>query len=126
MDKYILWPARPDVRQRLLTTIATLPDDKTWEVVIKPYVSKKTAEQRSWFHVLCRLLGEEVGMHEGHMKEIAKAHLFGWQKINYSGIELVIADGHSEDLNFKEYSQLIEAVYIMAGEAGIVLPPPRQ
>ena len=45
MDKYILWPARPDVRQRLLTTIATLPDEKTWEVVIKPYVSKKTAEQ---------------------------------------------------------------------------------
>jgi len=124
-NKYILWPARPDVRQRLLTTIATLPDDKTWEVVIKPYVSKKTAEQRGWFHALCGIFGDEVGLTKGQVKEIAKAQLFGWEKISYGGIELVIAEGHSEDLNLKEYSQLIEAIYIMAGDAGIVLPPPR-
>jgi hypothetical protein len=125
MNKYILWPARPEIRTRLIKSLEDLPLDKTWEVTVKPYVSKKTAEQRSWFHVLCKLFGDEIGMPQGNVKEIAKAQLCGWKEIEYGGIKLVIADGHSEKLSLNEYSNLIEVLYQMAGEAGIVLPPPR-
>ena len=89
-NKYILWPTRPDVRGRLIQTIEQLPVDKTWEVVIKPYVSQKTAEQRGWFHALCGIFGDEVGLTKGNIKEIVKSQIFGWEKINYGGIQGVL------------------------------------
>jgi len=123
-QKFILWPERPQIKDNALHALEALDPDKTWDVVISRHVKSKTAEQRSWFHVLCGLFGDEVGMRLGDIKEIAKAKLFGWKRITYGGVTLTLADGHSENLTLDQYSQLIEVVYQLAAESGIALPPP--
>ncbi len=124
MPKFILWPEKPDIKVNCLDAVNGLDPEKTWDVVIKRHVNSKTKKQRGWFHVLCQILGDEIGMHEGQIKEIAKAQLFGWKKFTYGGVELVMADGHSETLNGIRYGQLTDIVYQMGSDAGIQLPPP--
>lgn len=93
-------------------------------VTIADHVNSKTAQQRGWFHKLCAILGDEIGMQAGDIKEIAKAKLFGWRQVEYGGVTLTMADGHSERLSAKRYGELIDTVYLLAGESGIQLPPP--
>ena len=120
--KFILWTERREIRANCLDYINCLPFDITWDISIAKHVNNKTASQRGWFHKLCALFGDEIGMQAGDVKEIAKAKLFGWQQINYGGITLTLAAGHSETLNADKYGELIETVYMLAGESGIVLP----
>jgi len=62
----------------------------------------------------------------GDVKEIAKAKVFGWRRVEFGGVTLTVADGHSERLNLVAYGQLIDIVYQIASEAGIILPPPNK
>jgi hypothetical protein len=112
------------IRDSLLEAIKDMPLEPLQRVVISKHINNKTANQRGWFHALCAIWGDELGMQAGDMKEIAKAKLFGWKQINYGGIMLTLADGRSEKLNAKEYGELIDTVYLLAGESGIELPPP--
>ena len=98
--------------------------DRPMRVTINNHINSKTVQQRGWFHKLCALWGDEIGMQAGDVKEIAKAKLFGWKQISYGGITLTLADGHSENLNSMRYGELIDTVYLLAGESGIQLPEP--
>jgi hypothetical protein len=121
---YILWPDRPEIRDNCLRAIEALPVEVVWDVQVKKHVNSKTVRQRNWFHQLCELFGAEIGLDKGVVKEIAKAQKFGWRTVKYGGIELVLADGHSENLNAREYFELTEILYRLAAEAGVVLPEP--
>ncbi len=121
---FTLWPDQDLIRQNAIKAIETLSPEVVWEVVIKRHTKSKTTDQRSWFHALCSIFAEQLDMQAGDMKEIAKSKLFGWKQISYGGITLTLADGHSEELNAKQYSELIETLYVLAGETGIVLPEP--
>ena len=120
--KFILWEGRHEIRANCREYINELPTDVTWDVTIAKHVNSKSKEQRGWFHKLCAILREEIGIQEGDVKEIAKAKLFGWKQVEYGGVTLTLSDGHSETLNADKYGELIETVYMLAGESGIVLP----
>ena len=113
------------VRDNLIEEIKSIDIEKKLKrVTIADHVNSKSAQQRGFFHKLCALFGDEVGMQPGEVKEIAKAKLFGWNHIEYGGVTLTLAAGHSEELNSIEYGELIDIVYQLAGDAGIQLPPP--
>ncbi len=123
MGRFILHPEHKAIRGNCIVAIQELDESVTWDVSIKRHVNSKTAEQRSWFHVLLGLFAEQVGMAPGDLKEVIKAKVSGWKTVSYGGVELVMAAESSEKLNRDRYSGLIEQTYILAGEAGIVLPP---
>ena len=112
-----------DIRKRCMEAVSVITSDVIQEVTIKPHVDSKTIEQRNFWHMLLGNMSDEVGMAPGDLKEIVKAKVMGWRTVSYGGVDLVIADGSSEQLNIKDYSMLIEQTYILAGEAGIKLPP---
>ena len=120
--KFILWPDKPEIRGNCLRHISELWVDVPYDVTITKHVNRKTAQQRNWFHALCDMLGEQLGMQGGEIQEIAKAKLFGWKQVQLGGVTLTIADGHSEDCNAIKYGELIETVYMLAGESGTSLP----
>jgi len=122
--KFILWAGRPMILDNCIDALRDLDQGKDWDVTIKRHANNKTIEQRGFFHLLCAEFAQQTGMQPGEIKEIAKAKIFGWRKIEYGGITLVVADGHSEQLNATRYGELIDSVYMLAGEAGINLPEP--
>lgn len=119
---YVLWPDRPEIKHNLIRQINSLDPGKVWDIEIKEYRKPKSVSQRGWFHTLCKMLGDELGIPEGQIKELAKAQLFGWRQVTLGGVTFPVADGSSEKLNKLEYSGLIETVYRLGSEAGVSLP----
>ncbi len=92
-------------------------------VEIKLFVKSKTSEQRAWFHTLCTMLGNELGYTMGEIKEIVKKHTLGSKEVLVGDLSFEVT-ASSESLKREGYSQLIESVYQLAAQAGIVLPNP--
>ena len=111
------------IRQRAVEAVKVITSDPLMQVEIKPFVDDKTAEQRGWFHKICGLLGMETGYTKEQTKNLAKGRVFGLMTLKFGDIEMIVPAKSSESLNKKEYSDLIEEVYLMAGEAGFALPP---
>ena len=124
-QSYVLWPD-PEERRRvwdnLRAYLRTLPTDKAIRITIEDYRKPKTLEQRGWFHRLCELWGDEIGLTKGQCKEIVKGHHFGWRMVRVAGIDFPVADGSSEDEDRLGYSTLIESTYRLAAEGGVMLP----
>lgn len=85
----------------------------------------KTGEQRAFFHVLCKLLGDELGYSQYEIKEMIKAEALGTVSVVIGSLEREIIPS-SESLKRDEYAMLIDATYRISAESGVVLPLPRQ
>lgn len=121
-ENFVLWPSRPEIKHNLIRQINALDPGKVWDVEIKEYKKPKSVRQRGWFHSLCSMLGNELGIPAGQVKELAKAQVLGWRVVTLGGITFPVADGSSEKLNRMEYADLIDVLYRLAAEAGVVLP----
>lgn len=119
---FTIWPNMQTVKANAIECIRGLDSGRVWDIEIKEHRKPKTLSQRGWFHSLCGMLGKEIGIPEGQVKEIAKAQILGWRTVSLGGISFPVADGSSEKLNRMEYSDLIEVVYRLAAEAGVYLP----
>lgn len=121
---YTIWPNMPTVRVNAIEHIRNLDPSKAWDIEIKEHRKPKSVSQRGWFHALCEMLGNELGIPAGQVKELAKAQILGWRVVTLGGISFPVADGSSEKLSRMEYSDLIDALYRLAAEAGVILPEP--
>lgn len=108
------------VKAGLYRALQNLDLTKPKQIVISDYKENKSGEQRSWWHILCGLFGQEVGYTKLQMKRLMLVEVFGTEKV--LGVDIAVS---SESLNREDYSQLIEQTYIKASEMGVILPPPR-
>jgi len=122
MNKFII--TSPEIKKNALAAVMEIMKEDNVEVIIQPHVDAKTEEQRSWFHILCRELCRDTGHTEGEIKEAVKKHILGTHFIRIGGRQWEVT-GSSEECKKPQYSELIEGVYHLAGEAGIPLPDPR-
>lgn len=124
---FTLW--NDDSRSTVMTNLSTIlfnaySSEAEIDVTINPHKRAKTSNQRNWFHKLCSIFGDEMGLTQGQVKDIAKAQIVGWRHVKVGGVDIVVPDGSSEDMNRLEYSEMIEALYRVAAESGIALPSP--
>jgi len=124
---FTLW--NDDSRSTVMTNISTIlfnaySGEREIDITIKPHSRAKTTSQRGWFHKLCSIFGDELGLTQGQVKDIAKAQILGWRHVKVGGVDIVVPDGSSEDLSRLEYSEMIEALYRLAAESGVALPSP--
>ena len=124
---FTLW--NDDSRTTVMSNISThlfhlFSGEAEVDITIKPHRREKTQSQRGWFHKLCKIYGDEVGLTQGQVKDIVKAQILGWRHVTIRGVDIVVPDGSSEDLSRMEYSDLIETLYRLASESGVVLPNP--
>ena len=101
---------------------------RPYRVTIEPDFQDLTVEQRGGFHFLCGLLGKQTGYTEGEIKEMVKERVWGRdEKIGPDGRVYQVLRSSEHDLDGKttnviDYAALIDDVYILGGEAGVVLP----
>jgi len=97
-------------------------DKQVWKFTAEPYQPGKSDEQRGLFHVLCRQLGQEVGLTEGEIKDMVKSKMFGTKPVIKWGMTLIVPDSPStERLSKRVYTELIEVLYMLAAEACVHL-----
>ena len=124
---FTLWndASRTTVISNISTVLFNIfSGDKEFDVTISPHKRAKTSSQRNWFHKLCSIFGDEMGLTQGQVKDIAKAQILGWKHVVIRGVDIVVPDGSSEELSRLEYSELIESLYRVAAESGVALPSP--
>lgn len=124
---FTLW--NDDSRSTVMTNLSTIlfnaySSGAELDVTIGPHKRAKTSSQRNWFHKMCSIFGDEMGLTQGQVKDIAKAQIVGWRHVKVGGVDIVVPDGSSEDLSRLEYSEMIEALYHVAAESGVSLPSP--
>lgn len=110
-----------NVRRGLYNFLQTLDVSSPKQVQITDYREKKTDEQRSGFHLLCGILGKELGYSQADIKEYAKIEVLGVKTVNIGGTTREVVKS-SEKAKRIDYSALIEGVYRLASQAGVVLP----
>lgn len=115
---------RDSVKAGLYDCLKSLPADKKYRITVEDYKEDKTAEQRAFFHVLCKIFGDETGYTPAEIKALCKVELMGTTLVNLAGREVEVVQS-SEKLKKMEYSELIETCYRLAAEAGVILPNAR-
>jgi len=112
------------VKRNCLDAVMEIRGDDQMEVVIQKHKRRKTDEQRSFWHVLLSILGEETGYTLGEVKYLVKAAVIGSETVSVGNMTVEVVPS-SEKQDRERYSELIEATYRIAAEAGIELPPAR-
>ena len=98
-------------------------------VTIEPHVEDHSGEQRSYFHILCRLLSADTGFTEGEIKQLIKREILGTKIVTIGMItgEVISSSEVTDEgkpRGAPSYSELIEGALKLGEEAGIALPAP--
>ena len=107
-----------------------LPDGKKrkrpFRVIIEPDIADKSAEQRGGFHFLCDFLGQATGYSREEVKDLVVREILGTKQIKIGGrvqeVRMSSESNDGEAVDVIEYNTLIDGIYRIGGEAGIVLP----
>ena len=121
-------PRRTVIRSNAVNYILTsLPENKSMEIVIRQHRKTHNDEQRGGFHFLCQTLGDRLGYSKGEIKEMVKKCVYGVSQViigqrifQVTESSEVNEDGELRDT--LDYSRLIDGIYLLAAEAGEVLP----
>ena len=110
-------------RLALRAVMATMGADGM-EVVIRKRVESGSREQQAWFNMLCKMIADDTGASPDAVKAHVKIEAFGMQTDTLAG-RTVQYTPRSDLYGMEGYSKLIEEVYVLGAEQGIVLPDPK-
>lgn len=123
--KFIL--RNSDVLKNCANHLYGLPLDGKTEVVFREHKSKRSLEQNALMWKYYEIIGNEIGYTPEDLHEMMKAKIFGTKEMitkDLHGNKLVlnIPNGTTTKLDTKGMTEFIEAIEMLAGELGIVLP----
>lgn len=121
MKRFIIKTA--EIRARASAAVMAIRGEENMEVIIQPHKDDQTGEQRRFFHVLCRLLADELGESPDAIKQIIKAECWGVETVTVGELTVDVIKP-SSSAKKDEYSELIETAYRVGAWSGIVLPNP--
>lgn len=104
------------IRQRFASFLAKLDLAKPWEVVLRPFIGKRTSEQNARLWKLHALAGQVTGYSAEEMHEFALMRFFGSKEIKVGGMIRQVPLKRSSKRNKKEFGELMESTeawYIM-------------
>lgn len=113
----------PEIKKNCLAAVMDIMGDQNMEVVIREHEENKSAEQRAFFHLLCREMSRDTGYTEGQIKELIKQDVLGTVIVKFAGKTKEVTESSEAQVK-RRYSELIDGAYRIAAEAGIVLPAP--
>lgn len=130
------WPSRerrfvlrsPQIRQHVAAFIGKAPIEPPTEVLVRPYIEKRTIEQNARMWKLHSLAGEHLGYSAAEMHEHALCRFFGYTERKATdpftgevGIKRVPKERSSgqDKKRFREFMDSTEAWYI--SEFGVYL-----
>lgn len=124
---------------RACAFLQSLPLDKAWEVVVRPYKTKRSDQQNAyWWAVVVKTLAESVGYEVDEVHQYLCGAHFGWKDKrvpktprNPEGIESVPLRtttrdefGHHAVLNKQDFADLIAFAQRFGAQRGVFIPDP--
>jgi hypothetical protein len=106
-----------------------VPLDGKTEVVFRAHKSKRSLNQNNLLWEYYTIIGNEIGYVPEDLHEMVKAKIFGTKELKTKTLDgkpvtLTVPNGTTTKLDTKQMTEFLEAVEMLAGELGIVLPSP--
>jgi len=124
MNKRLFVIKSKQVRERAAAEVMAIKGEDGLEVIIQEHKDDQTASQRGFFHVLVKILADELGSSPDATKIDIKRETFGSRKEWVRGAEVEVIES-SAKAKRGDYSELIECTYRIAAEYGVILPSAR-
>ena len=120
-------PRKEIIRANAVNYLQNANLEKSVEIIIRPHRKSLTEEQRNGFHFLCQTLGDRLGYTLSEVKELVKKEVYGTRPVTIGGrtVEVTQSSEVNEDGELRDtldYSRLLDGAYLLAAEAGEVLP----
>lgn len=122
MRKFVIKSA--EIRSRAAAEVMAIRGEDNLEVIIQEHKDDQTTNQRGFFHVLNKIMADELGYAPDAMKQCIKAECWGVETVTVGELTVDVIKS-SASAKKDEYAQLIEVAYRLSAEFGIVLPNPR-
>lgn len=118
-----------NVQQNCINHLLHVHLDGKTEVVFREHKSQRSLNQNALLWKWYTIIGNEIGYDAEDLHEMMKAKIFGTKKLKTKTLDgkpvtLTVPNGTTTKLDTKQMSEFIEAVEMLAGELGIVLPSP--
>lgn len=117
------------VQQNCINHLLHVSLDGKTEVVFREHKSKRSLNQNALLWKYYEIIGNEIGYVPEDLHEMMKAKIFGTKELktktlNGKPVTLNVPNGTTTKLDTKQMTEFLEAVEMLAGELGIVLPSP--
>ena len=112
------------IRSNAAQAVLAIRGEDNLEVVIQEHNDDQTDEQRGFYHVLNGILAKELGASPNAMKMDIKRECWGSEMVTVRGHEFEVIMSTTKAKK-DQYSELIECIYRVAADLGVVLPAPR-
>ena len=122
MRRFIVKSA--EIRSRAAADVMAIRGEDNYEVIIQEHKDDQTVQQRGFFHVLNKIMADELGYAPDAMKQCIKAECWGVETVTVGELTVDVIKS-SAGAKKDEYSELIEVAYRLGAGFGIVLPNPR-
>lgn len=111
------------VKANCIEFISKLPAEPVMQVIIKPYVKKRSIDSNSLYWKWLEVFSEYTGYSKDDMHDVFRARFLPVIERTVKGIELRELTS-TTSLNTKQFSEYMKEIEILAVEMGIVLPYP--
>lgn len=111
-------------KQHALRAVMAILGSDGMEVVIRKRVESGSKKQKAWFNMLAKMIADDTGNNQEAVKAHVKEREWGKHEAEVGGVKIVFIP-RSDYYGMKGYSQLIEGIYLLGAELGIVLPDPK-
>lgn len=129
-ESLILPKGREGIPRKLLVFLESLPLDKAFEVIVRPYVRKRSEQQNRYLWGVCyatilREGGEALrGWRDTDLHEHFLGEWAGVERMEIGTSVYLRPRKRSSRLNKQEFSDYIAYLHQRAGELGIFIPDP--
>jgi len=115
------------IRNNAINFIRMINLERSTEIIIQPHRKSHSDDQRGALHFLCQEFGDRLGYTLGETKEMVKKYVYGTRHVRigdkvYEVTESSEVNEEGEPRDVIDYGRLIDGVYLLAAEAGEVLP----
>jgi hypothetical protein len=103
------------VKDRFKVFVDSLPNEKLWEVAVRPHRSKRSLEQNALLHALLREIAAETGNEPGDVKDFFKDR-YGPKKIVRIGEEEKLLSKGTSEYSTEEMAEFIDRCQAWAAQ----------
>lgn len=114
---------------RLAKFIASLDCTRAWEMVVRPYVRKRSGQQNAYlwsiYEYILEAGGEEMaGWDKNDLHTFFLGEHTGWETRNLFGKKRLVPLKRSTRMNKQEFTDFLEFIMRFMAERGVYIPSP--
>lgn len=117
---------RDEMITRIVSFLELLPQDKPWEVLVRPFrKTRSSLQNRALWGIAYKLLSEHTGHEPDELHEYFLGEFWGWETVDFFGQKKRRPKRRSHDMKTTEFSDYYAFIQRKGAQlVGVYIPDP--